>query len=316
MDVPVNEIVTGRKTFFILPDTSLLSESYLEEFFSLGFECYFIGYDKRMDIKRQIECIISLFKDVIIFFNVDAELPGDRWDTYIEKLIKKSNGIPLFGVLYSKRQTSADKAMIEKRFLFDMGLRCGCIQLEYKKNENFELMTRSLYANQAQGRRKTIRALCTSACTYKFVFGPKNDPYSGALQDISLSHFSVLKKGTEPFPIKLYEKISDIHFSIKGSFFHSDAILVMERPVGDNILYVFSFVTATGASGLEPRTKSILVPVLYNMISSNCLGLLDEEYFNNEDIKTEASLFDDSNDDNQNNKTGFTFEYVEPEKDN
>lgn len=315
MDVPVSEIVTGRKTFFIYPDTSLLSKSFLEDFFALGYECYFIEHDKRMDVKRQIDIILSLFKDVIVFFNVDAEPPESekRWDSYIEDLLRKSKGIPLFGVIYSKRQTSADKAMIEKRYLYDMGLRCGCIQLEYKKNENFDLISRSLYANQAQGRRKTIRALCTSACTYKFLYGEKKEQYSGSLQDISVSHFSILIEG-DPLPIKLYEKVSEIHFNIRGYLFHSDAILVMERPVGEKVLYIFSFVTSSGANGLEQRIRANLIPVLYDMISTNCLALLDQEYFSGNEIKTET-VESNTTDQKPDNNLGFTFEYVEPEKD-
>ena len=148
---------------------------------------------KSLFLQRDI--ILSLFKDVIVFFNVDAEPPESekRWDSYIEDLIRKSKGIPLFGVIYSKRQTSADKAMIEKRYLYDMGLRCGCIQLEYKKNENFDLISRSLYANQAQGRRKTIRALCTSACTYKFLY--LHGASSQILMQGILKHLLVGKNG-------------------------------------------------------------------------------------------------------------------------
>ena len=53
----------------------------------------------------------------------------------------------------------------------------------------------------------------------------------------------------------------------------------MERAVGENNrLYVFSFVTSTGANGLDDRTKSIIVPVLHDMVSINCIELLKAEY--------------------------------------
>ena len=48
MGISVKEIVTGRKTFFITPDTSLIPESYLEDYFALGYECYFVENDKRV----------------------------------------------------------------------------------------------------------------------------------------------------------------------------------------------------------------------------------------------------------------------------
>lgn len=292
MDVPVKEIVTGRKTFFILPDSSLMPNSFLEDFFALGYECYYIEYDKRIDTRKMIDVILSLFKDIIVFFNVDAYMENTKWDSYIEELLERSEDTPLFGVMYSKRQTSADKAMIEKRFLYDMGLRCGCVQLEYKKNENFDLLSRTLYANQAQGRRKTIRALCSSACTYTFFRDDKEHSISGTLQDISLSHFSILTE-KEDFKVKLYEKITNIHFNIKGFLFQSDAILVMERPVEEKMLYVFSFVNSNGANGLNDRIKHLFIPVLYKMISTACIELIDEHYFKADELNAQNI---DSND--------------------
>ena len=277
MAISVNEIVTGRKTFFILPDTSLIPKDFLEEYFALGYECYFIEYDKRIDIKKKIDVILTLFKDVILFFNIDNDLAGVSWTDYIDDLVFHSTETNYFGVLYSKRQSAYDKAKIEKRYLYDMGLQCGCSQLEYKKKENFDLISKALYAVQAQGRRKTIRALCTSACTYTFFHEDKDHSISGRLQDISLSHFSLLAE-KENFKIQLYEKIADIHFNIRGFLFKSDAILVMERPLEDKVLYVFSFVNSNGSNGLNERTKNLFVPILYNLISTNCMNLLDSEY--------------------------------------
>ena len=179
--------------------------------------------------------------------------------------------------MYAKRQSKAEKALIERKYLYEMGIRCGCVQLEYQKNQNFELIGKILYANQAQGRRKTIRALCSSACTYTYVYGQYKDSVTGTLQDISLSHFTILVDGSG-LDIKLYEKIADIHFNIRGFLFRSDAVLVMERPVNGDMLYVFAFVNSTGQNGLESRTKGLLVPALYKLLSVNCNAILDQMY--------------------------------------
>jgi hypothetical protein len=90
-------------------------------------------------------------------------------------------------------------------------------------------------------------------------------------------------------PIKLYEKILDIHFNIRGSFFHSDAILVMERQINEKVLYVFAFVTSKGTNGLDERSKQALVPVLHEMISSVCIDLLEKTYRVEEQKKAEAA---------------------------
>ena len=181
------------------------------------------------------------------------------------------------GILYTKRATKEDKARIEKKYLYELGVRCGCTQLEYQKKQNFELIAKLLFANQAQGRRKTIRALCSAACTYSVTYGSHQISAAGVLQDISLSHFTILSPGSG-LEIKLYEKLKDIHFNIRGFLFRSDAVLVMERPVNGDMLYVFAFINSNGTTGLEARTRSLLIPALYKLLSSNCTALLEQLY--------------------------------------
>lgn len=269
----IKEIVAGRKTFFVTPDVSLFPDDFLEEYFVLGYECYFVDNDKHIDLEKKLDVIVQLFKDVIIFFNIDFEIPGIVWSTFIKKFSNKyDNQIPI-GVLYTKRQSKEDKTRIERYYLFDLGLKCGCIQLEYQKKMNLSLIERVLFANQSQGRRKNIRAICPNSCIFNFNF--KDTTYNGSLRDISLSHFSF------SFPegklsIQLYEKISEVHINFRGFHFKSDAVLLMERPSGDgDILYVFSFVSGTGANGLDERIRQLLIPNLYQLLMINCKSLID-----------------------------------------
>jgi hypothetical protein len=267
----------GRKTFFILPDTSLMPTSYLEDYFALGYECYYIENDKRVKFQKKVDVILSLFKDLILFFNVDFTIPDFEWSEYIQNLVIEHKIQDSVGILYTKRATKEDKARIEKKYLYELGVRCGCTQLEYQKKQNFELIAKLLFANQAQGRRKTIRALCSAACTYSVTYGSHQISAAGVLQDISLSHFTILSPGSG-LEIKLYEKLKDIHFNIRGFLFRSDAVLVMERPVNGDMLYVFAFINSNGTTGLEARTRSLLIPALYKLLSSNCTALLEQLY--------------------------------------
>ena len=54
MSITVKDITSSRKTFFIAPDDSFFPESYLEDYFSLGYECYFIENDKKMIVTKGI----------------------------------------------------------------------------------------------------------------------------------------------------------------------------------------------------------------------------------------------------------------------
>ena len=273
MGISAKEIVTGRKIFFITPDTSLIPETYLEEYFALGYECYFIENDKRVSIIKKLDIILSLFKDVIIFFNIDYHIEGIEWQYLIKNLIDLHHNKESIGVLYTKRQTKEERMRREQKYLYEMGIACGCIQLEYQKKQNFEIIEKILYANQAQGRRKSIRALCTSACTYSFRAGPNT--YNGSLQDISVSHFSLLVTDGS-LKVQLYEKIQDFHFNIRGFLFRSDAVLIMQRQTPAGLLMVFAFTSTTGANGLDERIKQLLIPNIYKLMSSNCMNLLEQ----------------------------------------
>lgn len=275
MGISINEIVTGRKTFFICPDTSLIPESFLEDYFSLGYECYFVENDKKMKLEKKLEILISLFHDVIFLFNVDYNIPDLSWPVLIRQITDQYTNQASIGVIYTKRQTQDEKNRMEYKYLYELGLACGCVQLEYQKKINFNIIERILYANQAQGRRKNIRALCTKACT--FTFQIDGNECSGILQDISLSHFSfVYPKGI--MNIQMYEKLSDIHFNIRGFMFRSDAVLIMQRPNTAGDLFIFSFVSSTGANGLDNRIKALLIPNIYQLMANNFKVLMDRLY--------------------------------------
>jgi hypothetical protein len=77
---------------------------------------------------------------------------------------------------------------LERLYLYDIGIVCGCIPLEYQKSKNLNLFLNVLLANQAQGQRKHLRALCDSGFRMNMLYGGRL--HMGALRDISVSHFS------------------------------------------------------------------------------------------------------------------------------
>lgn len=290
MAVTIKDFAVGRKTFFITPDLSLFPETFLEDFFALGFECYFVENLKMISLKEQIDAIISVFKDVILFFNLDANVVGIEWVKFISELQKQYPDIYI-GVMFVKRLDTKEKSRLEKLFNYDLGIKCGTIQLEYQKKTNFWIIQKILFANQAQGRRKTIRALCTKA--YTFNFDCENKPYDGFLQDISLSHFSFIYP-KEKMPIKVFEKIDDIRFHLKGLLMRSSAVLVMQRDIGENdVLNVFAFVNENGQSGLSDRYRNSVLPNLYDLMSSNYKSLMSKVLQTRKEDNNQALDVDD-----------------------
>lgn len=269
-----NAIIAGRKTFFIQPDMNLFPENFCEEYLLHGYECYFANPPKLISLECYIDFLVDTFKDLILFFNIDAPEPGEPWSSFINKINTKYEHQVLIGVLYLKRQSKDEKAMLEKTYLFNIGIMCGCIQLEYTKKNNFGIIEQTLFANQANGRRKQVRAICNNNCTYNMVWNKA--AHTGQLQDISISHFSIISPhGTLTMP--LYEKIDGIQMTIKGAHVRTSAVLFMTRQInnGADDLMVFMFVRYSGQQGLDTTVEQTILPKLYEMMQENCNALLE-----------------------------------------
>ncbi|MBR4599066.1 MAG: hypothetical protein IKO39_03345 [Treponema sp.] len=263
-------IIEGRKTFFIVPDATLLPETYLEDYMARGYETYIIGDDRYCPLKAKIEVIIETFTDSILFFYIDMPIKGIRWDKYIRELQQKYMGRILIGVLYLKRQSEEEKNALEKYYLFDVGIQCGCIALEYQKAKNFALIDKVMYANQACGRRKNIRAICDTRS--KVSFETKHGLIKGSVLDVSMSHFSCVFERT--LDIQLYEKVPKVLININGLHFISDAILVMQRMKNGVMLNVFVFSNSMGQQGVESDIKPRLLERIYQMTSEKAKALM------------------------------------------
>lgn len=276
MGIPEDKIKLlreGMKTFFIVPDFTLLPEEYLEEYFSLGYECYAIDDDPYCSLRAKIEGIIATFNEVILFFFIDRKIQGINWPQYIKELNTKYKGKVRIGVLYTKRTSSQNCRELEYQYLWEAQLVCGCIPLEYQKTHNFLLINKVLYANQANGRRQNIRAICGNACSINFEYN--NEIYTGDLRDVSMTHFScVFDQSIIEIPI--YEKIKKINLTIKGQHLTVEAVHLLRRKMETDTISVFIFRNMYGREGLNPDMQKKMQSILYSITSENTKKLLDK----------------------------------------
>ena len=268
------EIIMGRKTFFIAPDASMLPESYLEDYLSHGYETYIIGDDHLCPLKKKVEFIIELFEDSILFFYIDAAISGIDWRLYIRDLQNKYGTRTLIGVIYSKRNSEVEKKQLEKYYLYDVGIQCGCIELEYQRTKNFSLIDKVMFANQASGRRKTVRAICEATSEINFEY--KKNHYKGRVMDISLNHFSCVFETSCPIP--QYEKVHNVLLLVDGMRVRSDALLMMTRQTSTSLLYIFMFIKSDGTAGLDPEMYGKISQKIYQMVTTKTKALMRQVF--------------------------------------
>ncbi|MBO4546785.1 MAG: hypothetical protein J5700_04315 [Treponema sp.] len=242
--------IEGRKTFFIAPDVTFLPESYLGEFLARGYEAYIIRDFRFYPIYEQVRIIVETCPDSILFFFIDADV-GVDWAKFIKYIQTEFEGKVLIGVLYAKGRSAEQKTVLEKYYLFDLGLQCGCIELEFNKEKNFAIIDKVMYANQACGRRKNVRAICDSSSSANFIF--QGVVVKGRVSDISVSHFSFIPDPNYTFPdIPLYTKIDEVTVTFKGFRFKVPASLMIQRELeGGKTLQVFVMLKSNGQQGLD-----------------------------------------------------------------
>lgn len=286
-DDSIKYVLEGRKTFFIVPDVSLLPEAYLEDYMNRGYEAYIINDDKYCPLRTKVDIIIDTFKDSILFFYVNASVEGIDWRRYILELQLKHGDDILIGVLHSPCDSDVERMEMERYYAFDVGVKCGCITLEYQKNKNYSLIDRVLYATQACGRRKSVRAICDSASRVTFNINDKsvlkegarfekNMMCKGRILDVSISHFSCTFD--RMLDLKVGARIPSVLVNINGMHFTSDAMLLMQREVPSGMLFIFGFLNRDGKKGLDRDSEARLLEKIYVIVSDKVKALMAEKF--------------------------------------
>lgn len=248
MAIEKKELIEGIKTFFVVPDLSIMPEDFLPNFFLKGFESYYLLDDQYLDIRAKIRVLYTLFPEMILFFNTDRKLGDLVWRNYIQELQAEYGERARIGVLYGVHIGSETRRKMERIYLYDIGINCGCIPIGYRKATNLSLLSGVLTANQANGRRKYLRTICGETCELNFTRDRVR--IEGRILDISVSHFSCEFYGRDP-EIRMYEKAGDIQLKLAGIICTVDAVLFTRRVVGASIIYVFVFRDSKGKDGLD-----------------------------------------------------------------
>ena len=243
------EATEGIKTYFVVPDLSVMPEDFLPHFFLKGFEAYYLLDDQYLDIPEKIRVLLSIFPELILFFNTDRRLGDLDWESYIRGLQRECGARARIGVLYGKHVGPELCRALERTYLYDIGINCGCIPIEYRKSNNLNLLLGVLTANQANGRRKFLRAICGETCELNFL--RDRVKIEGRILDVSVSHFSCEFYGPDP-DIEMYEKATDIQLKLAGMICTVDAVLFTKRIVGQTVVNVFVFRDSRGRDGLDP----------------------------------------------------------------
>ncbi len=273
MDFGLTDVLKGVKTFFVVPDVEVFPENHLKSFFMRGYETYFLKDDPEKDLEERIHALFSLFPEVILFVNIDHAVPGIDWPILIDELQTRYAERAMIGVFYRKRENPEETKQLERLYLYDIGIICGCVPIECQKAKNLFVLLNVLIANQANGQRKFIRASCDESCIMTLSFG--GIPFSAVIRDISVNCFSCIFS-ENLLDIPLQTKCADIMLYLKGYVCKTDGIFALKRVVGQDTVYVVIFRNPEDQDGLPVNNLVQINSYIYQTLSGTIYNLLDQ----------------------------------------
>ena len=93
----------------------LIFEYFLSEYLYKDYECYFINNDNSHSIKTKFKLFFCLFRFHSFFFNIDYEIQGLDWFSYI-KLLQSKYPELCIGSTYLKRNSLSESVNLEHSY--------------------------------------------------------------------------------------------------------------------------------------------------------------------------------------------------------
>ena len=206
----------GKKIFLLHPQ-SVIQQDMLDILIMAGYETYII-----FDATRARK-LLKKFPGSIMYINIDEKLKEPEWETYIRNIIEDEDSKSSMLGIMSYNQ---DKALM-KKYLMDLALPCGYVQLKLGIKESTKIIIGALEANEARGRRKYIRADCTDDINATISIKTGAGYNTGKLLDISSAGVAAKFDKFDNLPPNSILK--DIQLRLRTGLVRSDMIYIGRR---------------------------------------------------------------------------------------
>ena len=207
---------SGKKVFLLYPH-SVIRDDMLDLLIMAGFETYTLADEKKA------QKILAKFPDSIMFINIDEGLKEKDWESYIREIqgnpMTRNNKLGIMS--YNQDQD------LMKKYLMEMGLPCGYIQLKLGLQESTRIILSALEVNEARGRRNSIRAACEDDINASINYRIDNDVYRGKILDISSSGLAA--KFDRPPRLDTNTVISDVQLKLRGGLIMTNLVFMGQR---------------------------------------------------------------------------------------
>ena len=244
--------IDGKKIFLLRPH-SVIREDMLETLIMAGYETYTL-----MDENRAQKLLVK-FPGSIMFINIDDGLKEPEWEAYIKKIQEdKATAESRLGIM----SYNQDKQLMHK-YLMEMEVPCGYIQLKLGLNESTKIILGALEANEARGRRRSIRADCEDDLTATLNYRGDHGMYHGKILDISSAGIAVRMEKYDSLPVNT--PLKQVQLKLRGGLIMTDMIYMGQRHASRDV-FIFTF-----SPGISLDNKL----VIYRYVKINLQKFID-----------------------------------------
>jgi len=204
--------VLGKKVFFLYPPPVLTE--VIDALTRQEFEVY-LARDH-----GKLRRLLSTLPEAILFVDIDEELDEVGWLSYVANLRRDLPGLGI-GVI-----TLNENAELRRKYLMDLQVQCGFVILNIGASRTAEILSMTLEANEARGRRKFVRALCPPGMGL-FAVDLGGATLRGELTDLSSAGMAA--KPDDDTSLRVGTLLKDISLSIKGNRLLVSGVVVAKR---------------------------------------------------------------------------------------
>lgn len=242
----------GKKVFFLYPH-SVIESDVVHDLIRSEYEVYTLKEYKK------VKLLLKKYPGSIIFINIDEYLNESEWIEYVNSITNNPDyvGVQVGILTYNENEELA------KKYLMEVSVTCGFIQLKLGKEESKQIILRTLDVNESKGKRKYIRA--TSNNILKSTFNVKigSELKTGQIHDISSAGMSCIFD--EETTLSKNAILRKMQLKLNGKLVLVDGIAFGSRVISDSkILMVIMF-----TNSVTDSSKSKIHRYIGEVLQSN-----------------------------------------------
>ena len=206
----------GKKIFLLYPH-SVIRDEMLDLLIMAGFETYTLVDEKKA------RKILAKFPGSIMFINIDEGMKEKEWENYIRDIMEDPQTKSCRLGIMSYNQ---DRELMQK-YLIEMALPCGYIQLKLGLQESTRILIQALEATEARGRRKCIRADCEDDINATVNYRVASEVFRGRILDISSA--GIAAKFDKSSSLANNAVLNEVQLKLRGGLVMTNMIFMGQR---------------------------------------------------------------------------------------